>query len=67
MSKPPFKKMEVADRFSPERVATFERPQENNDTIIINTAGAADFHLDAGTLKVVAEVLGLPSIVNRKS
>lgn len=64
MSKLPFKKMEVCDRFSPERIATFERPQENNDTIIINTNGVADFHLDAGTLRVVAEVLGLPSRPN---
>lgn len=62
MSKLPFKKMEVADRFSPERIATFERPHAHNDTIVINTAGATDFHLDAGTLKVVAEVLGLPAI-----
>jgi len=54
--------MEVADRFSPERIATFERPHAHNDTIVINTAGATDFHLDAGTLKVVAEVLGLPAI-----
>ncbi len=63
----PFKKMEVCDTFTPERVMIFTRPREDNDTIIIQTRGdasyafpRADFHLDAGTLKVVAEVLGLP-------
>ena len=73
-AKPPFKQMEVCDTFSPERVMTFTRPRQDNDTIIISTRGdapyaepRADFHLDAGTLKVVADVLGLPAIVNRKS
>ena len=65
---PPFKQMEVCDAFSPERVMTFTRPHEDNDTIIIRTRGdypyaepREDFHLDAGTLKVVADVLGLPA------
>ena len=57
MSELPFKKVEVCDRFTPERIATFARPHEDNDTIIINTSGAKDFHLDAGTLKVIADVL----------
>ena len=58
----PFKRMEVCDLFSPERVATFARPLADSETIVINTHGASDFHLDAGTLKVVADVLGLPAI-----
>lgn len=52
-----FKRCEVEDLFSPERKATFERPHEDNDTIVINTNGATDFHLDAGTLNVIAEIL----------
>lgn len=74
MSKLPFKKMEVQDRFTPERIMTFTRPREDSDVIIVQTHGdkpyaepRADFHLDAGTLKVVAEVLGLPAIGNHKS
>jgi hypothetical protein len=65
MSKLPFKQMEVVDRFTPERIATFERPQADNDTIIIRIEQAGDFHLDAGTLKVIAEVLAL-SAPNRQ-
>ena len=49
--------MEVCDVFSPEVKAVFERPREDNDTIIIRTEQPGDFHLDAGTLKVIAEML----------
>lgn len=52
-----FKRMEVCDLFTPERIATFERPSETNDTIIIRTEQPGDFHLDAATLRVIAEVL----------
>jgi len=49
--------MEVCDVFSPEIKAVFERPREDNETIIIRTESPGDFHLDAGTLKVIADVL----------
>ena len=57
MSNPPYKRLEVADRFSPEKLATFTRPREDHDTIIIEIHNPGEFHLDAGTLRVVAEVL----------
>ena len=56
MSNPPFKRMEVCDRFTPESMATFTRPRENHDTIIISIR-PGDFHLDADTLRLVAETL----------
>lgn len=59
MSNPPFKQMEVCDVFAPERVMMFERPREDHETIIIRTERTGDFHLDAGTLRVIAEVLAL--------
>ena len=58
MSNPPFKQMEVCDRFTPEIKATFTRPREDNETIVITTEQPGDFHLDAGTLQVVATILG---------
>ena len=71
MSKLPFKKMEVCDVFTPELVATFERPQEDNDTVVITIPARhmshGQFHLDAGTLKVIADVLQLspsPKIIS---
>lgn len=36
------------------------RPREGNDTIIIRVHHPKDFHLDAGTLRVVAETLFKP-------
>ena len=57
MSNPPFKQMEVCDRFSSVQMATFIRPDEKDETIIIRTDRPGDFHLDAGTLKIVADVL----------
>jgi hypothetical protein len=52
----PFKKLDVADLFSPERIATFERCSEKNQIVIIKTDGR-DFHCDAGTMKVIGDVL----------
>lgn len=49
--------IEVADLFSPERKATFERPREDNDTIVITIPPGSDFHLDASTLRIIADVL----------
>jgi hypothetical protein len=57
----PFKSIDVADVFTPELLATFKRPHEDNDTIVIiipdRHKSHAQFHLDAGTLRVIAEVL----------
>lgn len=50
-------RFEVSDRFTPERKAIFERPREDNDTIVITIPPGSDFHLDAGTLRVIADVL----------
>jgi hypothetical protein len=52
-----FKRLEVCDRFSPEIKATFTRRHEENDTIVITTEQAGDFHLDAGTLGMISTVL----------
>ena len=52
-----FKRMEVHDVFSPDRIVTFERPTEKDDTIVISQNFPGDFHLKAATLKVVAEVM----------
>lgn len=58
-----FKRMEVCDVFTPELIATFERPREDNETIVITIPARhmshGQFHLDAGTLKLIAEVLQL--------
>ena len=56
-----FKKMEVCDLSEPGLIATFERRCELEDTIIITIPARhmshAQFHLDAGTLRLIAEVL----------
>jgi len=58
-----FKRIEAADVFTPELLATFERPHQDNDTIVITIPARhmshAQFHLDAGTLRLIAEVLHL--------
>ena len=70
MSNPPYKLMQVADVFTPERLVTFERPKADHDTVIIRVPGAEDFHLTANSLKIIGQVMAFnpPSaIVNRKS
>lgn len=52
-----FQRIEVADVFTPGRKAVFSRPIETNDTIVVVVPPGGDFHLDAGTLRVIAEVL----------
>ena len=62
----PFKRLEVCDLFTPERIAVFERPHEGDEIVVINIDGK-DFHLDAGTLKVIGDVmvnLPQPSTLN---
>lgn len=57
MSKlPAFKRVELEDRFTPERTATFERPLATNDTVIVKTDGR-DFHLDTAQLQTIATLL----------
>ena len=55
--------MEVCDLMEPELIATFARPHEDDEAIIITIPARhmshAQFHLDAGTLKVIADVLQL--------
>ena len=57
MSNPPYKAMQVADVFTPERLVTFERPKADHDTVIIRIRGAADFHLKASTLREVGTIM----------
>lgn len=56
----PYKQIVVSECIVPVsaaavREATFTRPSMDSQTIIINTP--PEFHLDAGTLKVIADVL----------
>ena len=70
MSNPPYKLMQIADVFTPERLVTFERPKADHDTVIIRVEGAEDFHLKAHTLREVAIIMTFTpqsAIVNRKS
>ena len=53
----PFQQITVSDTRHRERIAIFSRPAEARDTIIITTPPGGDFHLDAGTLNIIAEVL----------
>jgi hypothetical protein len=63
MTKVAFKKLEVCDLFTPERIASFERPHEQDDTLVIHLDGK-DFHLGAPTLETIAAVLAKPKIQN---
>ena len=56
MSNPVFKKIEVCDVFAPERTAVFERPREDSQ-IVKFTVGRVTFYCEAGTLKLISEVL----------
>ena len=55
-----FKRMEIADVFTPEKIAVFERPHQN-DKIVVITIGGETFHCYTGTLELAGIVL------NRKS
>ncbi len=57
MSNPPYKLSEVHDLFSPDRIATFERPKADHETVIIRVPGAPDFHLTANSLKIIGQVM----------
>jgi hypothetical protein len=57
MPKPPYKQIEVRDQVTPERLATFTRPSQDDDAIVIQIHNPGCFHLDAGTLKLVADLL----------
>ena len=56
-----FKQLDVCDVLEPGLIARFERRREVEDTIIITIPARhmshAQFHLDAGTLRLIAEVL----------
>jgi hypothetical protein len=55
MSELYFKRLEIRDVFTPERVAVFERVREDSDIVRIAVGG--EFYCDAGTLRIAAEVL----------
>lgn len=62
MDKPPFKKIEIADVFTPECKAVFERPRENSDIVKIELRSetgflVGDFHCNAAVLRTAAEML----------
>ncbi len=60
----PFKRLEVCDVFTPTKIAVFERPHEADEIVVINI-GREEFHCDAGTLKVIGDVMvGMPPRAN---
>ena len=53
----PFKSMTVTDVCTPGRIAVFTRPSEADEIVVI-TVKQVKFYCDAGTLRVVGEVMG---------
>lgn len=56
-----FKQCEVMDLFTPERTATFTRPHERDDTVVIATDGKP-LHLTSRNLKTIAALLAAPDV-----
>ena len=52
----PFKRLEVCDVFTPQKIAVFERPHEADEIVVINI-GREEFHCDAGTLKMIGDLM----------
>lgn len=53
----PYQVMTAEDIRQPGRLCTFLRPAQDNDTILIQITAPGDFAIDAGTLRVIAEIL----------